>query len=98
MAMQIGMPSAQQFFVNTTLRIERVWFEFLQLIWNRTGGASGAPVRAIYPTFASLPANLPDGSQAIIQDATSVVFHAVAAGGGANEVGITLLSGVWRIG
>lgn len=95
---QIGIPSVNQPFTGPQNRIMRVWFEFLQLLWNRTGGPTGALVRPVFATFASLPAGLPDGAQAIIQDANSTTFHAVAAGGGANEIGIILLAGTWRIG
>lgn len=49
-------------------------------------------------TFASLPASPVKGQMAYITDCNSTTFHAVAAGGGANNILVVYDGTSWRIG
>lgn len=57
------------------------------------GGSVNDPV-----AFASLPAAPVKGQRAYVTDCNSTTFHAVAAGGGANNIGVEYDGTNWRVG
>lgn len=60
---------------------------------------SVATIRTIPTVFSSLPSCVAgiQGTRAFITDSNSIVFHATAAGGGANKMGVTCDGTIWYV-